>query len=151
MLHHYGEGDITIQYTRLPFSRYKGSRAPRPDIPPLTSEQIEALDALQTLATKNSFPVPTQSGDILFFNNMGLFHGRESYEEPGNAETVPTDMDRHVLRLWLRDPSRTSKLSSPTLQQIWDEIYGPNTSGGRKETWNVNAIAAFAMNADKNG
>jgi hypothetical protein len=116
----------------------------------LTQTQIEALDALQILAEKNSFSTPTQPGDILYFNNVGLFHGREPYAESSSREAAPTEMNRHVLRLWLQDPKRTAPLAAP-LQRIWDEIYGPNTKNGREEIWNVKAMASFAMNADKNG
>jgi hypothetical protein len=116
----------------------------------LTQTQIEALDALQILAEKHSFSTPTQPGDILYFNNVGLFHGREPYAESSSREAAPTEMNRHVLRLWLQDPKRTAPLAAP-LQRIWDEIYGPNTKNGREEIWNVKAMASFAMNADKNG
>ena len=46
--------------------------------------------------------------------------------------TAPTEMNRHVLRLWPQDPKRTAPLAAP-LQRIWDEIYGPNTKNGREE------------------
>ncbi|KAE8451780.1 hypothetical protein EG329_002620 [Mollisiaceae sp. DMI_Dod_QoI] len=150
LLYRHGENGVTIQYTRLPFSGYKGSRQRNADIAPLTPIQIEALDVLQLLSEKHSFSAPTQPGDILYFNNVGLFHGREPYVESSSREAVPTEMNRHVLRLWLQDPKRTAPLAAP-LQKIWDEIYGLNTEHGREETWNVNATASFAMNADKNG
>lgn len=150
LLYRHGEDGITIQYTRLPFSGYKGSRQRKADLDPLTQTQIEALDALQILAEKYSFSTPTQPGDILYFNNVCLFHGREPYAESSSREAAPTEMNRHVLRLWLQDPKRTAPLAAP-LQRIWDEIYGPNTKNGREEIWNVKAMASFAMNADKNG
>lgn len=138
-------------YSRLPFSRFVGSRGPRSDIPPLTPLQLEALDALQLLSAEYAFPVPAESGDILFFNNLTMFHGREKYHDNGLPDTMPTGMDRLILRLWLRDPKRTETLSMPELQQMWEEIYGPNTPDGRKEEWNIKAVAAFAMNAQNNG
>jgi len=150
LLYRHGEDGITIQYTRLPFSGYKGSRQRKADLDPLTQPQIEALDALQILAEKHSFSAPTKPGDILYFNNVGLFHGREPYVESTPREAAPTEMNRHVLRLWLQDPKRTAPLAAP-LQRIWNEIYGPNTKNGREEIWNVKAMASFAMNADKNG
>jgi Taurine catabolism dioxygenase TauD, TfdA family len=150
LLHRHGQEGITIQYSRLPFSCYDGSRSRKADIPALTGLQTEALNSLQTIATKHAFPVPTKPGDILYFNNVGLFHGRERYIDHGTSDTLPEDMDRHVLRLWLQDLKRTEPLAPP-LQKIWDEIYGSNTANGRDETWGVKAIAAFAMNADKNG
>jgi Taurine catabolism dioxygenase TauD, TfdA family len=150
LLHRHGREGITIQYSRLPFSCYDGSRPRKADIPALTGIQKEALNALQTISAKHAFPVPTKPGDILYFNNIGLFHGREEYVDRGTKDTPAEDMDRHVLRLWLQDPKRTEPVAPP-LQKIWDEIYGPNTANGRVETWNVKAVAAFAMNACKNG
>lgn len=150
LLHRHGDDGITLQFTRLPFSCYDGSRARKDDIPALTEKQIEALDALQVASADSGFAVPTQPGDILYFNNVHIFHAREPYVESGTASTLPERMDRHVLRLWLRDPNRTTPLAAP-LQKIWDEIYGPNTEHGREEIWNTKAEAAFSMNQDKNG
>jgi hypothetical protein len=112
--------------------------------------QIEALNALQVASVKNGFPISTKPGDILYFNNVKVFHGREPYAENTAVDTDPHGMDRHVLRLWLQDPQRTTTLS-PSLQKVWDEIYGPNTHHGREECWLTEPVAAYALNAEKNG
>ncbi|KAF1990068.1 Clavaminate synthase-like protein [Aulographum hederae CBS 113979] len=146
LLHPHGNGDITIQYSRLPFSRYDGSRAQRADMPPLTDLQIDALNHLQVISNKHAFAAPTQAGDILYFNNVSTFHAREKYEDSATSNMAPQHHDRHLLRLWLLDPKRTSPLA-PSLQKIWDEVFAKD----REELWCVKAVDAFAMNADKNG
>lgn len=146
LLHRHGESGITIQYSRLPFSRYDGSKPRRADIPSLSEVQIQALNCLQAISNKIKFSVPTKPGDILYFNNVGLFHARERYQDSGTINVAPESHDRHLLRLWLQDPKRTTTLAPP-IQKIWDGIY----EKGREEAWCIHAKDAFAMNMDKNG
>lgn len=146
LLFHQGDDGITIQYSRLPFSCYDGSRPKRADIPPLTATQIEALNYLQLLSNKHAYAVPTKPGDILYFNNVSLFHARERYEDTATAEMAPQQHDRHLLRLWLLDPKRTTPLA-PGMQKIWDDVFTKD----REEEWCVKAVDAFAMNFHKNG
>jgi alpha-ketoglutarate-dependent taurine dioxygenase len=67
----------------------------------MTPRQIEALDALQSLAASSEFHLDMAigEGDIQFLNNRALLHGRTGYEDwPEIARR------RHLMRLWLYVP-----------------------------------------------
>lgn len=66
---------------------------------PLTEAQAEAIDAVHFTAVKHGLEIDLLPGDMCFLNNLGLMHGRNSFED--NSESK-----RYFLRLWLRDPER---------------------------------------------
>ncbi|KAH6665532.1 hypothetical protein B0J14DRAFT_606306 [Halenospora varia] len=105
---------VIIQYARRGFTGFL--HLPRSqDIPPITEEQAEALDALHFLAEKFSLTLDFQKGDIQFVNNVAIFHARDGFvDEPGK--------ERHLLRLWLRDPELAWETPG-LLQERWDELY----------------------------
>ncbi|KAI5865234.1 Clavaminate synthase-like protein [Durotheca rogersii] len=85
-------------------------------IPSLTSIQQEALAALQTAARKHQVRLETRPGDLLFLNNLGLLHARESYQDGPSSS-------RHLVRLWLRN----TQLGWPiprSMAMPWDAAFG---------------------------
>lgn len=90
-------------------------------IPSLTKEQEEALAILQTAARKHQLRLETQPGDLIFINNLGLLHARESYEDG-------TSSSRHLVRLWLRN-TRLGWAIPPSMKMPWDAAFG---DGSRK-------------------
>jgi hypothetical protein len=69
-----------------------------PEVPPLTPEQIEALDLFDDYANSPNFylNIDFQPGDVQLLNNYVIMHARTDYEdwpEPGRH--------RELLRLWL--------------------------------------------------
>ena len=70
-----------------------------PDVPPLTPEQIEALDLFDQLANDPAlhFRMELQPGDIQLVHNHTLLHDRTAFEDWPEPERK-----RHLLRLWLR-------------------------------------------------
>ncbi|KAL2062016.1 hypothetical protein VTL71DRAFT_6282 [Oculimacula yallundae] len=105
---------VIIQYARRGFTGFLN--LPRtPGIPPITEAQAEALDALHFLAEKFSLTLDFQKGDVQYVNNLSIFHARDGFtDEPGK--------ERHLLRLWLRDP----ELAWETPEQLkprWDNLY----------------------------
>lgn len=69
-----------------------------PDVPRLTSEQIEALDFLDSLAADPQIHLDMvlEPGDIQLVSNHSIFHSRTAYEDWPEPERR-----RHLLRLWL--------------------------------------------------
>ncbi|KAI3325263.1 Clavaminate synthase-like protein [Xylariaceae sp. AK1471] len=65
-------------------------------IPDLLPAQKEAMALLQQTATEKQIRLPTLQGDMVFINNWGVLHARESYQD----DAVAT---RHLVRLWLRN------------------------------------------------
>ncbi|TVY73503.1 Taurine hydroxylase-like protein SAT17 [Lachnellula suecica] len=105
---------VIIQYARRGFTGFL--HLPRSEsIPPITEAQAEALDALHFLADKFSLTLDFQKGDVQYVNNLSIFHARDGFvDAPGQ--------ERHLLRLWLRDPELAWETPA-VLQPRWDELY----------------------------
>ncbi|KAL5340173.1 hypothetical protein BJX70DRAFT_407485 [Aspergillus crustosus] len=105
---------LIIQYARRGFTGYWGS--PRAAIlPPITEAQAEALDALHYLAEKSAVSLDFHKGDIQVVNNLSIFHARAGF-------TDSEEKQRHLVRLWLRDPELAWETPEP-LQTRWDNLY----------------------------
>ncbi|PLB44090.1 Clavaminate synthase-like protein [Aspergillus steynii IBT 23096] len=105
---------VLIQYARRYFTGFL-SQPRSSDIPPITEAQAEALDALHFLAEQNRASLDFQKGDIQYVNNLSIFHARNGFkDEPGN--------ERHLMRLWLRDPEYAWETPEP-LRARWDNVY----------------------------
>jgi hypothetical protein len=107
-------------FPEMIFSRGALIRSPRgirtAAIPNITLAQNVALDALHFAAVKHMIRIEYQRGDMLFFNNRRLLHGREEFEdEPGKI--------RHMLRLWLQDEELAGSAPHPTLFRQWRNIF----------------------------
>ena len=64
-------------------------RSPRTKgIPDLTEAQAEGLDALQFIAEKHEISPAMEKGDMRFFNNMGILHRREAFENDEACERL---------------------------------------------------------------
>ncbi|KAL7624809.1 hypothetical protein AAE478_004023 [Parahypoxylon ruwenzoriense] len=85
-------------------------------IPRLTTEQQDALAALQNAARKHQVRLDTQPGDIVFLNNLSLIHARESYRDGPSSS-------RHLVRLWLRN-TRLGWAIPPSMRMPWDAAFG---------------------------
>jgi len=87
------------------------------DIPPLTEEQAEALDAVHFCALKHSIELLMQRGDMYFVNNLAVLHSRYAFHDDENNT-------RHALRLWLHNTERAWKLPEG-LKVEWDRTFAP--------------------------
>ncbi|KAK4183243.1 high-affinity methionine permease [Podospora australis] len=102
---------LIIQYARRSFTGYWG--LPRSsNIPPITEAQAEALDALHFTAEKYAASLDFHQGDIQYVNNLSIFHARAGFRDS-------TEKQRHLVRLWLRDPKLAWQTPEP-LQEHWD-------------------------------
>ncbi|KAF6829600.1 TfdA family Taurine catabolism dioxygenase [Colletotrichum musicola] len=105
---------LIIQYARRSFTGYWG--LPRSsDIPPITEAQAEALDALHFAAEKYAASLDFHQGDIQYANNLSIFHARGGFVDSDEKQ-------RHLIRLWLRDPDHAWK-TPEALQERWDRVY----------------------------
>ncbi|CAI7573595.1 unnamed protein product [Penicillium glandicola] len=105
---------ILIQYARRYFTGFLAQPRSK-DIPPITEAQAEALDALHFLAKEHSATLDFQKGDVQYVNNLSIFHARNEFKDgPGQ--------ERHLLRLWLRDPENAWE-TPRELQERWDIVY----------------------------
>jgi hypothetical protein len=112
------EGLLSTIYQRS----YIESARRFPEVPPLTSDQIEALDLFDQLANDPAlrFQMELQAGDIQLVHNHTLLHDRTAFEDWPEPERK-----RHLLRLWLA-PEKARPLPP-----VFAERYGSIIPGRR--------------------
>jgi hypothetical protein len=90
-------GHFTTQY-----SRTFVEKAPMvPGVPPLTAQQIEALDLLHEVAEDLCIRADFAPGDLQLINNHVIYHGRDAFEDGA----APDAGGRLLLRIWLAMPN----------------------------------------------
>ncbi|OCL06212.1 Clavaminate synthase-like protein [Glonium stellatum] len=111
------------------FSRGSLMDSPRSKRPPgikaLTDIQAEALDAVHFAATDAGFKLNYETGDMIYFNNRKILHGRENFDDREDISE-----GRHILRLWLQDYEMAGPPLKP-LSAYWERIF--NTVDEAKE------------------
>ncbi|UPL03021.1 hypothetical protein LCI18_013955 [Fusarium solani-melongenae] len=105
---------VSLQYGRRYFVGF-GALPRSRDIPPITEAQAEALDTLHFIGEKYCVNTEFQKGDIQYINNLSIFHARDGFVNQGEKQ-------RHLLRLWLRDPENAWQ-TPQVFQPRWDQIY----------------------------
>ncbi len=95
---HYYAGFLSVLHKRF----YIDLAQRFPEVPPLTSEQVEALDLMDDVCEEPgvSLDFETLPGDILVANNYEIVHSRTAFEDHSQPERR-----RHMLRLWLTIPN----------------------------------------------
>lgn len=114
----YRDGLVSAIYQR----QYIESARRFDGVPPLTEQQIEALDLLDQLANdpRLNLEMELEPGDIQLVNNHTILHDRtafEDYPEP--------DRKRHLLRLWV------APFNARLLPEVFADRYGSITPGDR--------------------
>lgn len=91
------EGRLFVRYNRT----FIESAQRFPEVPRLTTAQIEALDLMDALCNDPAFylDMAFEPGDMQFLCNYTVLHSRADYEDWPEPERK-----RHLLRLWLRTP-----------------------------------------------
>jgi len=93
-----------------------------PGVPPLTPQQVEALDLFDALSNDPAlhFTMQLEAGDLQFVHNHTLLHDRTAFEDWPEPERK-----RHLLRLWIA-PARARPLP-----EVFSERYGSVVPGQR--------------------
>ncbi|KAL4779591.1 hypothetical protein BJX76DRAFT_75446 [Aspergillus varians] len=105
---------VSLQYGRRYFVGF-GALPRSPNIPPISEAQAEALDTLHFTGEKFCINTEFQKGDIQYVNNLSIFHARDGFVDSAEQQ-------RHLLRLWLRDPENTWH-TPEVLAPRWAQIY----------------------------
>ncbi|KAH3964411.1 hypothetical protein HBH98_117340 [Parastagonospora nodorum] len=105
---------ILLQYGRRYYVGF-GDLPRSNNLPPITEAQAEALDALHFLGERFSVSTNFEKGDIQYVNNVAIFHARDGF-------TDKDDKQRHLLRLWLRDPENAWETPTPLVSR-WARVY----------------------------
>ncbi|EFE42614.1 TfdA family oxidoreductase, putative [Trichophyton verrucosum HKI 0517] len=80
-------------------------------IPPLSPEQIEAMEVLEATCLRLSLHMVLDVGDIQFLSNSQVLHARTAYKD-----FPPPAPRRHLMRLWLSTPENEGGWNLP----FWD-------------------------------
>ncbi|KAE8148252.1 TfdA family taurine catabolism dioxygenase TauD [Aspergillus avenaceus] len=105
---------LIIQYSRRNLTGYWDCKRSA-NIPPLSEAQAEALDAIHFTAEQHAISLDFHKGDIQFANNLSILHARGAFTDSNQKQ-------RHLLRLWLRDPEY--EWTKPRdLQERFDRVY----------------------------
>ncbi len=111
-----------------------------PEIPRLSTAQLEALDLLDELMPSEllCYTMELEQGDMQLLNNYVTLHSRtpfEDHEEP--------DRKRHLFRLWLAVPG------SQPLPADWKEYYGDVRAGSVRGGVRGSAITQAFLDYEK--
>ncbi|EEQ31894.1 hypothetical protein McanMca71_007231 [Microsporum canis] len=80
-------------------------------IPPLSPEQVEAMEVLEATCLRLSLHMILDVGDIQFLSNSQVLHARTAYRD-----FPPPGPRRHLMRLWLSTPEDEGGWNLP----FWD-------------------------------
>ncbi len=110
-------GDFTSQYSRTYVELAQG----QPGVPPLTPQQIEAMDMLAALADELCIEMPFEAGQIQLMNQHVTYHGRTAYSDGAGGK-------RNLLRIWLASPLSRALPASHADQ--WGDVRAGALRGG---------------------
>ena len=120
---------VLFRFSRYPITGWQRQR--NQALNPPTQAQQETADVIQFTAMKNSITLPVVKGDMLFVNDMALFHARTGFDD----DNIP--LKRHLIKMYFRDPDQGWTIP-PLMDNEWRKTYSPNQADGtRKETWHV--------------
>ena len=88
-------------------------------IPPLSTEQAEAIRVFEDTCQRLALHMVLDVGDIQFMNNEDLFHARTEYKD----HPLPAP-GRHLLRLWLATPESEGGWKLPFHDSDWKKRGG---------------------------
>lgn len=99
--------------------------AQRPGNPPLTAQQVEAIELIEDVASdpRFHFEMMFQPGDVQFLNNHVTYHSRTEFEDYPELERR-----RHLLRMWLS--VENSRPLSPLMGAIYRDQRPGAVRGG---------------------
>jgi hypothetical protein len=135
----------TLAFSRRPLTG--SSVSPRSShLPKLSTKQLDTLDTVHFLAEKFCLKTALQQGDVLYWNNYKIIHGREGFEPTTapppvtSAANAPIDSSgRHYVRLWLR---KKGGGVSGAVKDLVRELgcYREHGDPPREELWPINPI-----------
>ncbi|KAH6856310.1 hypothetical protein B0I37DRAFT_367077 [Chaetomium sp. MPI-CAGE-AT-0009] len=130
LLYNFPERGPAFQFSRRPLTGAHFSPH-HPAVPAMTELQAEALDAVYFLAKEHALEIALQRGDMLVFNNFAMLHARSGF-----ADNAADGLQRHMLRLWLRNERLMWKVP-PALERISWEVYGDHQWRQQLAVWDI--------------
>lgn len=137
--HH--DGKIIVNFGRAALMG-SASHPRSASLPQLTPIQIEALDAVESIAKANQLEMKTMAGDMHFINNFAILHRREGFVDGTEANEK-----RHLVRTLLRS-SELGWVLPGSLWPEWNKSFGEAGS----KVWHVEPMpdGFFPLRANLN-
>jgi hypothetical protein len=112
-------------------------------LPTLSPRQLEALDAIETIARATQLEMVTQPGDIHVINNLAVLHRREGF-----VDGTTSQERRHLVRTILRDEQLGWSIPVD-LEDEWLRAFDPTKA---KRVWHIEPMPAgyFPLRAQPN-
>jgi hypothetical protein len=117
------DGHFACSFLRVLIERAHAS----PDAPPLSAQQLEALDFLEEVAEEPTMHVRfyQRRGDILLLNNWTTLHRRSAFVDHDDPA-----LKRHLLRIWLSVPN--SRPLDPRFRDNFGAVEAGAIRGGMR-------------------
>ncbi|MGO1117897.1 TauD/TfdA family dioxygenase [Rhodovibrionaceae bacterium A322] len=112
-------GKFTSHYSRT----YVEAAQKLSSVPRMSDLQWEALDLLQSTATRVCMEMKFQPGDMQFLNNHVIYHARSAFERPKEGAA-----GRKLMRLWLSMPN--SRALPEDHKVLWRNVDAGAVRGG---------------------
>ncbi|CCT74741.1 uncharacterized protein FFUJ_10807 [Fusarium fujikuroi IMI 58289] len=119
---------VLFRYSRYPILGWQRKR--NSELPAPSQKQMRALDAVQFIAQKNAMSLPIARGDMIFINDLAVFHARGKFKD-GDAS-----MKRHLLKMYLRDPEQGWTVPQ-SLQETFGARYTRKPGDLSPEIWDI--------------
>jgi Taurine catabolism dioxygenase TauD, TfdA family len=113
------DGRFTSHYSRT----YIEAAQKLPQVPPMTAQQLEALDLLAEIAESLCYRMRLAPGDMQFFNNHVVYHARDAFTDDAAAGHT-----RRLLRLWLAMPNSRPLPADHAV--LWGDVAAGAIRGG---------------------
>jgi hypothetical protein len=113
------DGRFSSQYSRS----FVESAQRFPEVPRLSSAQLEAIDLLAALADEFRIEMEMEPGDIQILNNHVTYHARTGYQDYADPSR-----QRLLYRLWLSTPN--NRRLPPGFAVIWEHTAPGAIRGG---------------------
>jgi hypothetical protein len=110
---------FTSHYSRT----YIEAAQKMPEVPRLTSQQLEAIDLLAEVADALCYRMRLEPGDMQFLNNHVIYHARDAFADDAAAGRV-----RRLFRLWLAVPN--SRALPEDHAVLWGDVRAGALRGG---------------------
>ncbi|KAF5704966.1 Clavaminate synthase [Fusarium globosum] len=108
---------VLFRYSRYPILGWPCKR--NSELPAPRQKQMRALDAVQFIAQKNTMSLPISRGDMVFINDLAVFHARGEFKDGDAGWQVPQSLQETFGARYTRKPGNLNP-------EFWDVNHEPD-------------------------
>ncbi|KAG4257464.1 hypothetical protein FPRO04_08576 [Fusarium proliferatum] len=108
---------VLFRYSRYPILGWQRKR--NSELPAPSQKQMRALDAVQFIAQKNTMSLPISRGDMIFINDLAVFHARGEFKDGDGSWQVPQSLQETFGARYTRKPGNLNP-------EFWDVNHEPD-------------------------